>query len=938
MSFTNFLRLTFGYRKTNTSLLFCIGSLLIALLYIYDQIGYKYTLPPEDGSNPIRSTLEQSWDDLQNITFSYHPYTSRDNDRVHDYIWSRVHEITSNVDYVDMYDDKFNKSNSLFRQQDVFNASSTKTRLIYFESSNILVKLEGSDPSLSALLISSHFDSVPTSHGATDDGKGVASMLGLLKYYASNQPRRTIIFNFNNNEEFGLLGATHFLNHEWADLVEYFINLEGTGTGSKAVLFRTSDIGTAKIYRDGVKSQPFGNSIFQEGFNRRVISSETDYKVYDNTGYRGWDIAFYKPRDLYHTNSDDVQHTSREALWNMLHTSWQISYFLSTVKDVPSFNDKPAVYFDVVGLYFFAMSASDLFIVNCVLITVVPLVLIILYTLTKSKHQMHNSNIVTWLRLPLCTTIAIGFINITELFLRETNPFIMFRSSFSPLFTLLFEFLLIILIVDPLIDYFSPDDKIKDVNLIEITFIFWLVMLYTTYSLYASDYKNTGVYLFSLIFVGLSLTLLVKFVAGLLYRTAPNDKAAISGVHSNTNSTYGATSQMTINEQTENTMVTSTPENSEDERAPLIDSQQVTAEDNEDLEVTEMPPRIIRSQYEWIIQLIILFPVLLLTYQSILEVLDAVSQTVVESNKALEFVWDVLFLGTIVLGLLHAPFLNLRFELISFMMVLFLGLFSFDILGQPFTANTPLKVRFSQNTDGLVTLGGVGTNSDYMKNLILDLPSFKQGPGWINCNRSLQTCSYQGILPNLIDWDQSKGNLQAMSIKVLHNDRKNGNRSKYEPITADIMLKVEENRACNIYFNETSSDSSSVREISIYDGKSDVIKKSFKWSKGIEELQLHKLDFNQPYYRIGVRWFPKILSSGDFTSTRWTTDNGDADIDKLGMKVTCYWGEYDTEVIVDGEHKRKVPAFDELLLYSPISYSFSNMEKGMVYESKYIEL
>ncbi|CAL9731878.1 vacuolar membrane protease [Monosporozyma unispora] len=939
MSFTNFLRLTFGYRKTNTSLLFCIGSLLIALLFIYDQIGYKYLLPPDDGSIPIRYVLENSWDDLQNITFSYHPYTSRDNERVHDYIWFRVNEITSNIDYADLYDDMRNNSNSIFRQQDTFNASSTKTRVIYFESSNILVKLEGSDPSLSALLLSSHFDSVPTSHGATDDGKGIASMLGLLKYYSSNQPKRTMIFNFNNNEEFGLLGATHFLNHEWAYLVEYFINLEGTGTGSKSVLFRTSDIDTAKIYRDSVKSQPFGNSIFQEGFNRRVISSETDYKVYDNFGYRGWDIAFYKPRDLYHTKSDDIQHTSREALWNMLHTSWQISYFLATMQDSSSYNDKPAIYFDVVGLDFFAMSASDLFIVNCVLLTVVPLVLSVLYSLTKSKHQIQNSNVITWLRLPFCVVIGIGFINVTELFLRETNPFIMFRNSFAPFFTLLLEFLLIILIVDPFIAYFWPDDKIKDVNLIEITSIFWLVTIYNTYSLYSSEYQNTGAYLFSLVFVGLALTLLVKFVAALLYRTVPKDEPVISTVHSNTNSTYGATSQIDINEQTENTMITSTPENSEDERAPLIDSQQVITDDEQAPDVVQSPPpKIIRSQYEWTIQLIILFPVLLLTYQSILEVLDAVSQTVVESNKALEFVWDILFLGTIVLGLLHAPFLNLRFELISILMVLFLGLFSFDILGDPFTANTPLKVRFGQDTDGLVTLGGIGTNIDFMKDLILDLPSFKQGPGWINCNRRMQTCSYQGIPPNLIDWNHSNGDLDAMSVKVLHNDRKGGNRSKYEPMNADVLLKVEENRACNIYFNETSKDSSSVKEITIYEGKSDTIKKRFKWSKGIEELQLHKLDFDQPYYRIGIRWFPKILSNDDFTSKRNVADDNDGDVDKLGLKVTCYWGEFDTEVIVDGVHKRKVPAFDELLLYSPISYSFSNKEKGIVYHSKYIEL
>lgn len=941
MSFTKFLSLTFGYRKTNTSLLFSIGSLFIFLLYLWTEIGYKYTLPPVDSSIPIRLYLERSWSDLQNITFSFHPYTSRDNDRVHDFIWNRVNEITQNVNYTEVRDDMLNKSYSLFKQQDVFNASSTKTRVIYFESSNILVKLDGKDPSLSALLLSSHFDSVPTSRGATDDGKGVASMLALLEYYSSYQPKRTLIFNFNNNEEFGLLGASHFLNDKWSNLVEYFINLEGMGTGSKAVMFRTSDIDTARIYRDAVKVQPFGNSIFQEGFNRRVLSSETDYKVYANAGYRGWDIAFYKPRDLYHTKSDDIKHTSKEALWNMLFTSWQLSNFISKMDDVTSFDSDPAIYFDVVGFYFFTLSGYELFIINFILIIASPLVLTILYILTKNKHQLQNSNVVTWLRLPFCATIAIGFINVTEVFMRDMNPFIIFRHSYSSLFTLLFEFLLIILIIDPIIAYFWPDDNIKDINLIEITVIFWFVMLYSTVSLYLSKYQNTGVYLFTLIFVGLSLSLLVKFVATLLYKTFPKNKDMLPSSRSNSVPIYGSTLQRQNNEEGEEIVRVCTSNSVEDERAPLIDSDQILPQEEEAPSAIQTAPKIIRSQYEWTIQLIILFPILLLTYQSILQVLDATSQTVVGSNKSLEIVWDILFLGTIMLGLLHAPFLNLRIELISLIIVVFLGLFTTNIFETPFTADTPLQIRFGQDIDGLVTLSGVGSNLGYVRDFILDLPSFKQSPGWVNCSHQMKTCTYQGIPPNIIDWDSSNGEPDVMSIQVLKNDRKDENRSKYEPIYADVLLKVKDNRACNVYFNETGSTISSVKEVTIYEDDRNTIRDTFRWSKGIEELQLHKLDFGKQYYHIGIRWFPKIFSSDSLMTKEdilVKSSNNPEDIDKLGMKVVCYWGEYDDEVVVDGKHRRKVPAFDELLIYAPINYSFSNREKGMVYQEKYIEL
>lgn len=95
---------------------------------------------------------------------------------------------------------------------DPFNESSRFSRVTYFESSNILVKLEGKNPEEEGLLLSAHFDSVPTGYGATDDGMGVVSLLANLKYHIKHRPNRTLIFNFNNNEEFGLLGASTYFD------------------------------------------------------------------------------------------------------------------------------------------------------------------------------------------------------------------------------------------------------------------------------------------------------------------------------------------------------------------------------------------------------------------------------------------------------------------------------------------------------------------------------------------------------------------------------------------------------------------------------------------------------------------------------------------------------------------------------------------------------
>lgn len=81
---------------------------------------------------------------------------------------------------------------------------------VYFEGTNILVRIDGTDPNFSntgGVLFSAHYDSVSTAPGATDDGMGVATLLQLITYFAAHRPKRTVVFNINNGEEDWLNGA-----------------------------------------------------------------------------------------------------------------------------------------------------------------------------------------------------------------------------------------------------------------------------------------------------------------------------------------------------------------------------------------------------------------------------------------------------------------------------------------------------------------------------------------------------------------------------------------------------------------------------------------------------------------------------------------------------------------------------------------------------------
>ncbi|KAG8253992.1 hypothetical protein J6590_017375 [Homalodisca vitripennis] len=107
---------------------------------------------------------------------------------------------------------------------------------------NIVVKIGPNTPVNGSLLVNCHFDSVPTSPGASDDGLNCAVMLEVLRVISrqSTPLQQNIIFLFNGAEETPLMASHGFITqHKWAPEVRAFINLESAGAGGKEVLFQS---------------------------------------------------------------------------------------------------------------------------------------------------------------------------------------------------------------------------------------------------------------------------------------------------------------------------------------------------------------------------------------------------------------------------------------------------------------------------------------------------------------------------------------------------------------------------------------------------------------------------------------------------------------------------------------------------------------------------
>ncbi|MCJ1365112.1 hypothetical protein MMC16_004232 [Acarospora aff. strigata] len=421
-----------------TSLVY--AALLVALLVTHLMV-------PPAPSKPVEGIdLTEAWRDLQDLSNGFHPYNSRRNDYVRDWLLRRIEAILDG-NKIHHSNDPFDElqqggaaashvvvfnditSNTTFSTEGAKSTSGRENKpgtSVYFEGTNIIVYIRGSEDKdgdwwnkpdgrhdgLSGVLVNAHYDSVSTGFGATDDGVGVITILQLIKYFTSSghTPKRGIVALLNNGEEDFLNGARAFTQHPMSSFVHTFLNLEGAGAGGRATLFRSTDTEVTRYYQRS--PYPFGTVLSSDGFNRGLIRSQTDYVVFnDLLGLRGLDVAFMKPRARYHTDQDDARHTSVDSLWHMLSAALATIQGLTSDTSslfegesvgkakVQSGQGSVGVWFDLFGRGFAVFELQILFALSISLLVATPIVLIVvlailykfdkLYMFSGSKHHHH---------------------------------------------------------------------------------------------------------------------------------------------------------------------------------------------------------------------------------------------------------------------------------------------------------------------------------------------------------------------------------------------------------------------------------------------------------------------------------------------------------------------------------------------------------------------
>jgi MFS family permease len=215
---------------------------------------------------------------------------------------------------------------------------------------NIAARLKGTGAGGRAVLLMAHYDSVPTSPGASDNGAGVSALLETSRALKAGAPLlNDVIFLFTDGEEIALLGAQAFVaEHPWYKDVNLVLNFEARGTSGPAMMFETSDANRWLVEGFAQAApHPVANSLMYDIY--RLLPNDSDLTILKRRGVPGFNFAFINDAPNYHNSLDNLAQLDEGSLQH------QGSYALSLTRHFGDGSLQPttttnAVYFDIFGL------------------------------------------------------------------------------------------------------------------------------------------------------------------------------------------------------------------------------------------------------------------------------------------------------------------------------------------------------------------------------------------------------------------------------------------------------------------------------------------------------------------------------------------------------------------------------------------------------------
>ena len=317
-------------------LVFC-ASLLFAVFATGTAMRTPSPLPADAPETVFSAT--RAMRDVEAIAVRPHPIGSEDIVRVRDYLGRRLAELGLAV-------------TDHGEGRPIFVPRRYPRTLVTARVRNIGGVLKGASPELPAILLMSHYDTVPNSPGAADDTAGVAATLEIIGNLKAAGPlKRDVIVLFTEGEEAGLLGSRDFFATDpQASRIGLVLNLEARGGGGRTYMFETSDDAGGLISAFGkLVAQPSANSLMT--FVYRHMPNGTDLTNAIERGIPGMNFAFIGDELSYHTASATPDRLNRGSLQHMGGQVLALTRSLANAEDLRA-RAPDLVYSDIFGAGF----------------------------------------------------------------------------------------------------------------------------------------------------------------------------------------------------------------------------------------------------------------------------------------------------------------------------------------------------------------------------------------------------------------------------------------------------------------------------------------------------------------------------------------------------------------------------------------------------------
>ncbi|HYE45076.1 MAG TPA: M20/M25/M40 family metallo-hydrolase [Caulobacter sp.] len=280
---------------------------LIIALALAALLAWQGTVTPRPvpASAPADAfSAERALRDIAVIAREPHPVASPANARVRDHLLRRMTDLGLSP---------------TIQETDALSSSPADPQwLAGAHVQNIVGILPGRDRAAPALVLMSHYDSVPGSPGAADDAAGVAASLEVVRALkARGVPARDVIVLVTDGEEWGLSGAeAYFAQHPLARRTGLVINMEARGNGGRANMFETgADNGELiDAFRTSAR-KPISSALAV--FLYEKMPNDTDFSVPKRMGMTGLNFAFIGRQFDYHSPTATVANLDPGSVQSM---------------------------------------------------------------------------------------------------------------------------------------------------------------------------------------------------------------------------------------------------------------------------------------------------------------------------------------------------------------------------------------------------------------------------------------------------------------------------------------------------------------------------------------------------------------------------------------------------------------------------------------------